>query len=97
MVFQKLTDEQRQKLFELKETHGASQISSMRALIMRGSSFDDAKSEVAKRQQVKSEYLEQLDIREERVKRLISAPDISKKMNKLLNSYSLKKPLFHLS
>jgi len=61
MVFKKLTDEQRQKLFELKETHGASQISSMRALIMRGSSFDDAKSEVAKREQVKSEYMEQLD------------------------------------
>ena len=61
MVFQKLTDEQRQKLFELKETHDASQISSMRALIMRGSSFDDAKSEVSKRQQIKAEYLEQLD------------------------------------
>ena len=61
MVFQKLTDEQKQKLFALRETHEASQISSMRALIMRGSSFDDAKSEVAKRQQVKSEYMEQLD------------------------------------
>ena len=61
MVFKKLTDEQKQKLFELRETHEASQISSMRALIMRGSSFEDAKSEVAKRQQVKSEYLEQLD------------------------------------
>ena len=61
MVFKKLTDEQKQKLFELRETHDASQISSMRALIMRGSSFDDAKNEVAKRQQVKSEYMAQLD------------------------------------
>ena len=61
MVFQKLTDEQKQKLFELKDTHTASQISSMRALIMRGSSFEDAKNEVSKRQQVKAEYLEQLD------------------------------------
>ena len=61
MVFKKLTDEQKQKLFELRETHEASQISSMRALIMRGSSFDDAKNEVAKRQQVKSEYMAQLD------------------------------------
>ena len=39
------------------------------------------------------QYLEQLDLREERVKRLISAPDISKRYPSL-NSFNSKKKIY---
>ena len=61
MVFNKLTDEQKQQLFELKETLPQSTISSMRALIMRGASVEDAQKLVADREKAKKEYLDQLD------------------------------------
>ena len=61
MVFNKLTDEQKQQLFELKETLPSSTISSMRALIMRGASVEDAQKLVADREKAKKEYLDQLD------------------------------------
>ena len=61
MVFTKLTDIQKQNLFELKETHSPTTISSMRALIMRGASVDEAKKNVEERKKAKQEYLEQLD------------------------------------
>tara|TARA_B100000513_G_scaffold189408_1_gene113101 strand:- start:2924 stop:3418 length:495 start_codon:yes stop_codon:yes gene_type:complete len=61
MVFTKLTDEQKQQLFELKETLPSSTISSMRALIMRGASVEDAQKLVADREKAKKEYLDQLD------------------------------------
>ena len=53
MVFQKLTDEQKQKLFDLKDTHSKDYISKARALIMRGSSTEDAIKMVAVRQKEK--------------------------------------------
>jgi len=43
MVFQKLTDIQKKNLFELKNTLGKETISSMRALIMRGASVEEAR------------------------------------------------------
>jgi len=61
MVFQKLTDEQKQKLFDLGETHGRTAISSMRALIMRGSSVDEAQKIVRERRQAKYDYMEQVE------------------------------------
>ena len=60
MVFQKLTDEQKQKLFDLKDTHSKEYISKARALIMRGSSTEDAIKAVAVRQKEKDEYMAQL-------------------------------------
>ena len=60
MVFQKLTDEQKQKLFDLKETHSKEYISKARALIMRGSTVGDAIKAVAERQKAKDEYMAQL-------------------------------------
>ena len=61
MVFQKLTDEQKQKLFDLKETLGNDAISSMRALIMRGASIEEAKQTVEERTKAKNEYLDQME------------------------------------
>ena len=60
MVFQKLTDEQKQKLFDLKDTHSKEYISKARALIMRGSTVGDAIKEVGERQKAKDEYMAQL-------------------------------------
>ena len=60
MVFQKLTDEQKQKLFDLKDTHSKEYISKARALIMRGSSTEDAIKMVGERQKAKDEYMAQL-------------------------------------
>ena len=61
MVFTKLTDIQKQNLFELKQTLPPSTISSMRALIMRGASVEEAKKSVEERQKAKQEYLDQMD------------------------------------
>ena len=61
MVFTKLTDIQKQSLFELKETLGKDAISSMRALIMRGSSVEEAKKTVEERTKAKNEYLDQME------------------------------------
>ncbi len=54
MVFQKNTDEQKQKLFDLKETLGKEAISSMRALIVRGSSVGEAKQTVEERKKARN-------------------------------------------
>ena len=48
-------------LFELKQTLPPSTISSMRALIMRGASVEEAKKSVEERQKAKQEYLDQMD------------------------------------
>ena len=61
MVFQKLTDEQKQKLFELKETQSKEYIASLRALIMRGASMEEAAKVVVERDAVKKAYLEQIE------------------------------------
>jgi len=60
MVFQKLTDEQKQKLFDLKDTHSKEYISKARALIMRGSSTEDAIKMVGEREKARDEYMAQL-------------------------------------
>ena len=60
MVFQKLTDEQKQKLFDLKDTHSKEYISKARALIMRGSTVGDAIKAVGERQKAKDEYMAQI-------------------------------------
>ena len=60
MVFQKLTDEQKQKLFDLKDTHSKEYISKARALMMRGAGINDAVKAVAEREKAKEEYMEQL-------------------------------------
>ena len=60
MVFQKLTDEQKQKLFDLKDTHSKEYISKARALIMRGSTVGDAIKAVGERQKAKDEYMAQV-------------------------------------
>ena len=61
MVFQKLTDEQKQKLFELKETQSKEYIASLRALIMRGASMEEAAKVVVERDAVKKAYLEAIE------------------------------------
>ena len=62
MVFQKLTDEQKQKLFELKETQSKEYIASLRALIMRGASIEEANKVAVERDAVKKAYLEQIEL-----------------------------------
>ena len=62
MVFQKLTDEQKQKLFELKETQSKEYIASLRALIMRGASIEEANKVVVERDAVKKAYLEAIEL-----------------------------------
>lgn len=56
-----MTEEQKQFLFEQKATASKEDISSMRALIMRGASTEDAKKTVAERSKAKQEYLEQVE------------------------------------
>ena len=61
MVFQKLTDEQKQQLFDLKEFKSKESISSIRALVMRGASMAEAKKEVVEREKAKNDYIDQID------------------------------------
>ena len=61
MVFQKLTDEQKQQLFDLKETQSKEYIASLRALIMRGASIEEANKVVVERDAVKKAYLEAIE------------------------------------
>ena len=61
MVFQKLTDEQKQQLFDLKEFKSKESISSIRALVMRGASMAEAKKEVLEREKAKNDYIDQID------------------------------------
>ena len=61
MVFKKMTDEQKQFLFDLRETTSKADIASMRALIMRGIGTEDAKKTVAERAKAKEEYLKQVE------------------------------------
>ena len=60
MVFQKLTDEQKQKLFDLKNTHSKDYISKARALMVRGANLGDAVKVVGEREKAKEEYMAQL-------------------------------------
>ena len=80
MVFTKLTDIQKQNLFELKQTLPPSTISSMRALIMRGMSVEEAQKSVVEREKAKQEYLDQLDKEIESMK--ASEPKVKKSKSK---------------
>ena len=61
MVFQKLTDSQKEELAIFKSEHGTNLASSMRALVMRGSSINDAKRIVLSRQIARAELLEEME------------------------------------
>lgn len=61
MVFTKLTDTQKEELAVFKAEHGTNLTSSMRALVMRGSSTDDAKKLVLSRQTARAELVEEME------------------------------------
>ena len=61
MVFTKLTDTQKEELAIFKSEYGTNLTSSMRALVMRGSSINDAKRIVLSRQIARAELLEEME------------------------------------
>ena len=61
MVFTKLTDTQKEQLAIFKSEYGTNLTSSMRALVMRGSSTDDAKKLVLSRQTARAELVEEME------------------------------------
>ena len=61
MVFQKLSDQQKEELTIFKADHGTTSTSSVRALVMRGSTFDDAKNLILSREAVKAELLKEME------------------------------------
>ena len=60
MVFTKLSDSDKEQLAIFKAEHGTVLTSSMRALAMRGSTYDDAKELVLSRQIAKAELIEEI-------------------------------------
>ena len=73
MVFTKLNDQQKDELAIFKAEHGTNLTSSMRALVMRGSSIDDAKKMVLSRQVARAELLTEME-KEKSYKELQEAP-----------------------
>ena len=61
MVFIKLTDSQKEELAIFNAEHGTVLTSSMRALVMRGSTTDDAKKMVLSRQTARAELVEEME------------------------------------
>ena len=61
MVFTKLSDQQKEELAIFKAEHGTNLTSSMRALVMRGSTTDDAKKMVLSRQIARAELIEEME------------------------------------
>ena len=61
MVFTKLSDSDKEQLAIFKAEHGTNLTSSMRALVMRGSSIDDAKKMVLSRQVAKAELIQEME------------------------------------
>ena len=61
MVFTKLTASQKEELAIFKAEYGTVLTSSMRALVMRGSSSDDAKKMVLSRQTARAELVEEME------------------------------------
>ena len=61
MVFTKLSDQQKEELAIFKAEHGTNLTSSMRALVMRGSTTDDAKKMVLSRQVAKAELIQEME------------------------------------
>ena len=61
MVFTKLSDQQKEELAIFKAEHGTNLTSSMRALVMRGSTTDDAKKMVLSRQIARAELIQEME------------------------------------
>ena len=61
MVFKKLSETDKEQLAIFKAEHGTNLTSSMRALVMRGSSTDDAKKLVLSRQTARAELVEEME------------------------------------
>ena len=61
MVFTKLSDSDKEQLAIFKAEHGTNLTSSMRALVMRGSTTDDAKKMVLSRQIARAELIEEME------------------------------------
>ena len=74
MVFTKLTDTQKEELAIFKSEYGTNLTSSMRALVMRGSSTDDAKKLVLSRQTARAELVEEMEKEVEAHKELQEPP-----------------------
>ena len=86
MVFTKLSDSDKEQLAIFKAEHGTNLTSSMRALVMRGSSIDDAKKMVLSRQVAKAELLTEMEradsykeLKEAPVPEVIKKPRVSRK------------------
>ena len=61
MTFTKLNDEQKEELAIFKSEHGGTLTSSMRALVMRGSTVEDARKLVLSREMVRAELLKEIE------------------------------------
>ena len=61
MVFNKLNELDKEQIAIFKVDHGATLTSSVRALVMRGSSFDDAKELILSRESAKAELLKEME------------------------------------
>ena len=60
MVFTKLLQEDKEQIAIFKTEHGTTLTSSVRALVMRGSTFDDASELILSREAAKAELLEEM-------------------------------------
>jgi len=74
MVFKKLSETDKEELAIFKAEHGTNLTSSMRALVMRGSSTDDAKKLVLSRQTARAELVEEMEKEVEAHKELQEPP-----------------------
>ena len=61
MVFQKLSDQHNQLLFEMKETHSKDEIAVVRALLMRGCDTESACKTASERCKAKQDYIDQVE------------------------------------
>ena len=61
MVFKKLSETDKEQLAIFKAEYGTNLTSSMRALVMRGSSINDAKRIILSRQIARAELLEEME------------------------------------
>ena len=60
MVFTKLNELDKEQIAIFKTEHGTTLTSSVRALVMRGSSFTDASELILSRESAKAELLEEM-------------------------------------
>ena len=74
MVFKKLSETDKEQLAIFKLEYGTNLTSSMRALVMRGSSTDDAKKLVLSRQIARAELVEEMEKEVEAHKELQEPP-----------------------